>query len=255
MKIPLPLFALLALGASLSSPAHADVQAPALSDLAPAAKQGLTVTFSAGGKSDTRAGRLIALFVPAGEAPTPFLAPGPFTAKWEGEITSDLRAAFTFTVDTTGGVTATLNGQPLLDSRLHIAPQPAQLQKGANKLVVEFQSPPQGDAMVRLMWSSKDFPREPIPPTAFQHDTGAKDLRTGERLREGRLLFAQNRCSACHDASPVLPPKGEGLSELAQDAPTFDAIGDKYREPWLAAWINDSAQHPSARTHAESLRG
>ncbi|MEP6669826.1 MAG: c-type cytochrome [Chthoniobacter sp.] len=247
MKIPLPLFALLALTASLSSPARADIQTPALADLAPATMQGLTVTFSAGGKTDTRAGRLIALFVPAGEAPTPFLAPGPFTAKWEGEITSDLRAAFTFTVDTTGVVTATLNGQPLLDSRLRIAPQPAQLQKGANKLVVEFQSPPQGDAMVRLMWSSKDFPREPIPPTAFQHDTSAKDLRTGERLRAGRLLFAQNRCSACHDASAVLPPKGEGLPELAQDAPTFDAIGDKYREPWLAAWINDPH---SIRPHA-----
>ncbi|MDR3401183.1 MAG: cytochrome c [Chthoniobacter sp.] len=250
MKIPLPLLALLALGASLSRIAHADestVHAPALADLPAAAKQGLTVTFSAGGKTDTRAGRLIALYVPAGEAPTPFLAPGPFTAKWEGEILSDLRAAFTFTVDTTGIVTATLNGKPLLDSRLRIAPQPVQLQKGANQLVVEFQSPPQGDAMVRFMWSSKDFPREPVSPMALQHDTNAKDLRTGERLREGRLLFAQNHCSACHEAGAVLPPKGEGMPELAQDAPTFDAIGDKYREPWLAAWINDPH---SIRPHA-----
>ena len=250
MKIPLPLLALLIISASLPFPAHAEdnaVQAPALADLPPALKQGLAVTFSAGGRTDTRAARLVALYVPAGEAPTPFLAPGPFTAKWEGEINSDLRAEYTFTVDTLGTVTATLNGKPLLDSRLRSAPQPAQLQKGANKLVVEFQSPPQGDAMVRLMWSSKEFPREPVPPTAFQHDASAKDLRAGERLREGRLLFAQNRCAACHDGGAVLPPKGAGMPELAQDAPLFDAIGDKYREPWLAAWINDPH---SIRPHA-----
>lgn len=247
MKISLPLLALLALGSSLAQADENSVQAPPLPDMAPAAKQGLTVSFSAGGKTDTRGARLVALYVPAGEAPTPFLAPGAFTAKWEGEIVSDLRAEYTFIVDTTGVVTATLNGAPLLDSRQRIAPHHTQLQKGANKLVVEFQSPAQGDAMVRLNWSSKEFPREPVSPTAFQHDANAKDLRTGERLREGRLLFAQNHCTACHEASALLPPKGEGMPELAQDAPTFDAIGEKYREPWLAAWINDPH---SIRPHA-----
>ena len=242
--------ALLAVGACLAASApgaERTVQTPALADLPPAVKQGLTVTFTAAGQTDTRPARLIALYVPAGETPTPFLAAGPFTAKWEGEIDSELRAAYTFSVDTTGVVTATLNGAPLLDSRLRIAPQPVHLQKGANKIVVEFQSPAQGDAMVRLMWASKDFPREPVPPTVFQHDANAKELRTGERLREGRLLFAQNHCSACHDGAGLLPPKGAGMPELAQDAPLFDAIGDKYREAWLAAWINDPH---SIRPHA-----
>jgi mono/diheme cytochrome c family protein len=243
MKIPLLLLAL-ALSASAEESA---VPTPPLAELAPEMKQGLTVTFRAGGQTDTRAARLVALSIPAGEAPTPFLAPGPFTARWEGQILADLRGACTFTVETTGIVTATLNGQPLLDSRLRIAPQPVQLQKGANPLVVEFQSPAQGDAMVRLTWSSKEFPREPVPPSAFQHDTSAQDLRTGERLREGRLLFAQNHCSACHADATALPPKGEGMPELAQDAPLFDAIGDKYREAWLAAWINDPR---SVRPHA-----
>lgn len=247
MKISLPLLALLTLGLPLTQAEDKAVQAPPLADLAPAAKQGLTVTFSAGGRTDTRSARLISLYVPANEAPTPFLAPGAFTAKWEGEIVSDLRAEYTFNVETNGTVTATLNGAPLLESSKGSAPHPAQLQKGANKLVVEFQSPAQGDAVVRLNWSSKEFPSEPISPTAFQHDANAKDLRTGERLREGRLLFAQNHCTACHDAGAVLPPKGEGMPELAQDAPLFDAIGDKYREPWLAAWINDPH---SIRPHA-----
>ncbi len=215
------------------------LKTPPLVAAKPEKKQGLTVTFTAGGKTDTRAARLVALFVPAGQPATPFLPAGAFTAKWEAEIVSELRAEYTFTVATSGVVTATLNGAPLLDSRLRIAPTPTQLQKGANKLVVEFQSPAQGDSMARLMWSSKEFPSEPVPPTAFQHDASGKELRTGERLREGRLLFAQNRCAACHDATALLPPKGEGMPELAQDAPTFEAVGEKYREAWLAAWIND----------------
>jgi len=212
---------------------------PPLPEARPAKQQGLTVTFEAGGKRDARRARLVALFVPAGQPATPFLPVGPFTAKWEAEIVSELRAEYTFAVETTGIATATLNGAPLLDSRLKIAPQPVQLQKGANKLVVEFQSPAQGDASVRLMWSSKEFPREPLPPTVFQHDVNANDLRLGERLREGRMLFAQNRCVACHEAGPLMPPKGEGMPELAQDAPTFDNVGGKYQEAWLAAWIND----------------
>jgi mono/diheme cytochrome c family protein len=241
-KSSLPLFSFLVLSIGCAAPLAAqstDLKVPLLAAAKPEKKQGLSVTFVAGGKTDTRAARLVALYVPAGQSPTPFLPVGPFTATWEAEIVSDLRAEYTFSVETSGVVRATLNGAPLLDSRLRIAPQPTQLQKGANKLVVEFESPSEGDAMVRLMWASKEFPREPVPPAIFQHDANADAIRIGERLREGRLLFAQNRCVACHEAGPALPPKGEGMPELAQDAPTFDNVGAKFQEPWLAAWIAD----------------
>jgi mono/diheme cytochrome c family protein len=239
MKVPLALLAFGSLLATSLLAQDAALKAPALATTKPEKKQGLTVTFAAGGKTDTRAARLVALFVPAGQPATPFVPVGPFTAKWEAEIVSELRAEYTFAIETTGVVRATLNDAPLLDSRLRIAPTSTQLQKGANKLVVEFESPAQGDAAVRLMWSSKEFPLEPVPPTVFQHDANADDLRLGERLREGRLLFAQNRCVACHDAGTLLPPRGEGMPELAQDAPTFDNVGGKFQEAWLAAWIND----------------
>ena len=41
---------------------------------------------------------------------------------------------------------------------------------GANALVVTYDSPPSGDAFVRLSWSSEDFAREPIPPVALARD-------------------------------------------------------------------------------------
>ena len=238
MKVPLSLVLALALAVPLSAQAAA-LKTPPLATAAPEKKQGLAVTFTGGGKTDTRAARLVALFVPAGQPASPFVPAGPFTARWEADILSPLRAEYTFTVETNGVATATLNGEPLLDSRLKDAPKPTKLQKGANRLVVEFASPKDGDAALRLLWSSREFPSEPVPPTVFQHDANAAEVRTGGRLREGRLLFAQNRCVACHDAATLLPPKGEGLPELAQDAPTFDDVGSKFREPWLAAWIND----------------
>jgi mono/diheme cytochrome c family protein len=144
-----------------------------------------------------------------------------------------------FAVEVQGSVKVSLNDAVILGGTAKIAGKPVQLNKGANKLVVEYQSPEKGDAMLRLLWSSKEFPWEPVPPTVFKHDANAKELRAGERVREGRLLFAQNRCTACHEAAALLPPKGEGMPELAQDAPIFDALGEKYQEPWLAAWISD----------------
>ncbi|NBU26118.1 MAG: aminopeptidase, partial [Gammaproteobacteria bacterium] len=46
--------------------------------------------------------RLLALYVPAGQAPTPFLAAGPFTAKWEGDLQSPLRGTFKLGAESSG---------------------------------------------------------------------------------------------------------------------------------------------------------
>ncbi len=242
MKSPIRLIAPIACLALLLPALRAQesaIKAPPIAEAAPALKQGLALTFTAGGKSDTRAARLVALAVPAGQPATPFLPAGPFTAKWEAEILSDMRAEFTFAAEVQGAVKVTLNGVAILEGIARTESQPVKLQKGANKLAVEFTSPAKGDALLRLLWSSKEFPWEPVPPTAFQHNTSAPDLRTGERIRAGRLLFAELRCAACHDAAGLLPTRGEGMPELAQDAPQFGELGAKFHEPWLAAWIND----------------
>ena len=242
MKDSLSRFAPLAFWALLLTPAFAQENAlkqPPLADAPARETQGLTLSFSAGGKTDTRGARLVALYVPAGQPASPFLAVGSFAAKWEGAITSELRAQVAFSAEVRGSMKVSLNDAVILEGTAKTTGKPVQLNKGSNKLVVEFQTPEKGDAILRLLWSSKEFPWEPVPPTVFKHDASAKELRAGERIREGRLLFAEHRCAACHEAGSVFPPKGEGMPELAHDASIFDAIGEKYQEHWMAAWIND----------------
>ncbi len=224
----------LALLSALATAAFAAVEAPPLGDAKSALKIGLTLTFTTpDGKTDTRRARLVALFVPADQSPTPFLPTGAFTAKWDGSIDSPLRAEYTFHVQSSGGFALSINGAPVTDGTT------VKLSKGANPLAAELTRAASGDTFVRLNWLSREFPSEPVPPTVFTHDANALSLRTGERLREGRLLFAQLRCAACHEASAVLPPKGQGMPELAQDAPVFDELGAKFHETWMAHWISD----------------
>ena len=276
MKVRIGLSLIIFVALSFFDPSRATgaVQRPLSADEPPKQKQGLTLLLQCGDKKDTREARLVALCVPASQPPSPFLSAGPFHARWEAEIVSDLRAEYTLAADVDGrlkvllngvviiegdsrkivtGVStnvypnATIEGTLALDGLIRLTGKPVQLNKGANKLVVEYDSAALGDSILRLLWSSKEFPWEPIPPTVFQHDSNAGELRAGEQARKGRLLFAQLRCAACHDAAGLLPQKGEGMPELAQDAPIFDELGAKYRQPWLAAWINDPH---SIRPHA-----
>lgn len=218
----------------LAGLARAAVEAPPLPEAAPKATPGLALTFTTpDGKTDARTARLVALFVPAGQAPTPFLPAGAFTATWQGAIVSPLRAEHTLRAESSGGFLLTINGAPVADGAT------VKLNKGANPILATLPRAATGDTFLRLKWSGRDFPTEPIPPTVFSHDASLKALREGDRLRAGRLLFAQLHCAACHQAGSILPPRGEGMPELAQDAPVFDQPGAKYRETWLAHWIAD----------------
>ena len=149
----------------------------------PEPKQGVTLTFSVGGKTDTRAARLVALEVPAGQPATPFLPAGPFTARWDASILSDLRAEFSFAADVRGSVKVTINGAVILEGSARVESPPIKLQKGANPITIEFTSPAKGEAMLRLLWSSKEFPWEPVPPTAFQQNWAQKPFQTGPALK------------------------------------------------------------------------
>ena len=204
--------------------------------------QGLTLTVTSGGKTDVLPARLVALFVPAGKPATPFVPAGPFTAKWEGEVTTPLRGEYTFFAEVKGAFRLSVNGKDLLegagDATAQTVNKAVQLNKGGNKIVAEFSSDNSSDAMLQLWWSTREFPPEPVPPISLAHMPVSQE-RTGGLVREGRLLFAQLRCAACHEPGDLLPPKGQGMPELAHDAPLFDELGSKYHEAFLAHWIND----------------
>ncbi|MEO7319369.1 MAG: c-type cytochrome, partial [Chthoniobacteraceae bacterium] len=240
-KLPSVLAALLILAPCGFS--ESTVKPAPLAEMPPKMKPGLTLTFTAGGRSDTRDARILALHVPAGAAATPFLPAGAFGAKWEGEIVLPLRSEYTIAAEVRGALKLTINGNQVFegagDSTVQVMDKTLQLNKGGNKIVAEFSGDGKEDAFLQVTWSSKEFPAEPIPPTAFSHNISAPDLREGQRKREGRMLFAQLRCAACHGDAALIPARGEGMAELAQDAPLVGDLGAKFNEPWLAQWIGD----------------
>ena len=200
-----------------------------------ASEPGLTTTFTAGNQTDARVDRMLALYVPAGQPVTPFLKAGPFTAKWEGQIESSIRGSFTFSAETSGKFKCTINGQVAWDGS---GPKTIQINQGANQISAEFTSAAQGDSFVRFFWQSKDFPLEPVPPMAFAH-TPTPAEQTGERLRAGRLLFAQLNCAACHADAAKIPAKGQGMPEHGQLAPLLSGFSTKYNPDFLTEWIAD----------------
>ncbi len=204
--------------------------------------QGLHASFEAGGRTDRRVDRLLALQVPAGQPVTPWLPAGPFKARWEGTVEAPVRGIFTLWAETSGKFRLTVNGQAALEGA---GTKSVQLNKGPNAIVAEFESDGKTDAHLRAGWASKDFPREAFPPTSLAHATD-EALTKSLRLREGRALFANLNCAACHQDAK-LPAKGAGMPEYGQNAPLLADLGTKFDRAWLTRWILDPA---SFRPHA-----
>ena len=81
-----------------------------LEEARPSLEQGLTLTFSQGGKTDVRPARLLSLYVPESHSPTPFLSAGPFTATWSGFLNQRLRNEVTFSVLGRGKILVKVGG-------------------------------------------------------------------------------------------------------------------------------------------------
>src|SRR4051794_31403353 len=87
----------------------ADAEAAAAEAEAENEQPGLALTFSRPGSAgDTRTARLVALYVPKGAAPTPFVDAGPFVATWEGVLNLKIRDAYTFLAQGRGKLTVTV---------------------------------------------------------------------------------------------------------------------------------------------------
>ena len=202
---------------------------------------GLASVLRSGPASDHRSADIIALYVPAGQPATPFLPAGPVSATWSGDLTVDLRGDYTFHAAFSGKLKLLINDAVVLDSEGRspswVDSQKVRLNKGANRIVAEYSGPQKGDSEVRVYWSGKEVPFNPIPTAALSHSTNP-DIERSDRLRKGRDLFAELRCIRCH--------AGEGsMPELSADAPSFSGIGSRRQFGWMARWI---AQPASLRT-------
>ncbi len=199
-----------------------------------AGEQGLALTLEAGGRQDARRERLAALHVPSGQPASPFLPAGSFVARWEGSLLSEVRQEARFRV--VGGAAArlTIGGKPVPNLT---EGGDVTLDKGENPIVLETSGDGKGDLTLRLEWAGRGFGWEPVPPEAFRHDPAK--VAAGMQLREGRRLFAELRCATCHIGPDKVPPPGRGMPELAKDAPVLANYGERFREPYLAHWIQD----------------
>ncbi|MDE2641490.1 MAG: c-type cytochrome [Verrucomicrobiota bacterium] len=228
----------------------------AAAKIKPVLLDGLAVTFKSqnGGQADTTVRPHFMLYVPLGQAPTPFVAPGAFTAEWEGVIQLDLRDRFVFQAELNGSFKLELNGAVVLeatsDGGTTDPTRRIRLNSRSNTLKATYTSPPGGDAFFRLYWASPDFANEPIPPKFLKHSPSDR-LAKGASLRHGRQLAAEHRCFACHATG--VPARR--MLELAMDAPALDGIGSRRDAGWMAEWILNPAQLRPQATMPALLHG
>jgi mono/diheme cytochrome c family protein len=241
-KLPLSLRA----PATLTPGAGGLPDSPPLADLESKDAPGLTLRIeAAGGASghalaDLRVTRMLALYVPAGSAPSAFTA-GPYKATFEGDISMRLRDFLFFSPRGRGKLNLTINGKPVLDLSGDFADkisESTRLNKGKNHLVAVYEPLPNTDGELRLFWATKTTLPEPVPPGVLSHHNGDRSLRQSLRVREGRLLVAQLRCTKCHIVDGLADGKA-GMPELAMDAPSLEQAGWRLSPEWMAAWISN----------------
>ena len=228
----------------------------AAAEAKPVLLDGLAVTFKSqnGGQADTTVRPHFMLYVPLGQAPTPFVSPGAFTAEWEGVIQLDLRDRFVFQAELNGSFKLELNGAVVLeatsDGGTTDPTRRIRLNSRSNTLKATYTSPPGGDAFFRLYWATPDYANEPIPPKFLKHSPSER-LAKGAALRHGRQLAAEHRCFACHATG--VPARR--MLELAMDAPALDGIGSRRDAGWMAEWILNPAQLRPQATMPALLHG
>jgi mono/diheme cytochrome c family protein len=215
-------------------------------------RPGLALTFTAARPGTSQADTLVApnvwLHVARGETPSPFLAPGPFTATWRGFLSVDLRSIHTFQAEVNGSLEVVINARQALevagDGGMSDAGPPMPLNKGLNEILVTYTPAKTGDAHVRLFWTARGSYPKLLPQAAFSH-TPDEPLLIAQRRQRGRELFLEHRCARCHT------PGSGTIPEAFMNAPEFTGIGSRRNAAWLRSLVaNPEAARGDARMPA-----
>ena len=197
------------------------------------------------GSSDARVARSVALHVPSGQSPSPFLKAGSFTARWEGKLVLEKRSRLVFHLEGRGQAKLLIDGEVLVEA-IGSSSESERLRSGEHEFLVEYIPPPEGEATLQLWWEGREFGKEPMPANVFRHDPEDKVLQRQSSFRRGRMLVAEKRCGSCHDSGTE-----EMMPELRLQAPSLDDIGNRLQADWLVRWIsNPESLRPHARMPA-----
>ena len=196
------------------------------------------------GITDADTARLVSLYVAPGAAHSPFSPAGPFRATFEGDINIRLRSYVHLSAEGRGKLTVSVGGKMVLDTSgedlSKVTSDEIRLNKGKNHLIATYESPKDGPAIVRLLWSSKTWLPEPLPPTLLTHVAPMAEVAHSLEVREGRFLFAEFRCVRCHrDPSLEDSPSMDRMPELDQDAPSLAEGGARLNQAWIERWVSD----------------
>ena len=193
-----------------------------------------------GERNDARQVRLPTLYVAAGTAPTALLSPGAFHATFEGYLRTKLKGDYGFRFEGQGSVRLKVNGEKIIEGGpgdlAKVEPATVLLGKGYNYVVIEYDSPPEGDATLRTYWSSDSFAPEPVPPTLLMHDSGDQHLVEYGAIHTGRELFAVYGCGRCHAPGPGITLGESAMPEMTGQAPSLALVGRRLSTDWIAAW-------------------
>lgn len=219
---------------------------------------GLAFSFQRPGeeRADVRISRLAALNQPLDRPVSPFLPPGPFAAAVEGTLKIPMSGFYQFRFQPNTDASAVLTGRAKLwinDELLvesdgqNSVTQKLLINRGHNRIRVEYSSPSLGDARFHLQWKGYNFDWEPLSPALLFHDSASTELKLAKQRRKGRELFATNHCQRCHETGTERP----AMFEANLDPPNLANASERFTRPWLIEWLlrpgtlrSHDGQHP-----------
>jgi mono/diheme cytochrome c family protein len=206
----------------------------------PSGEPGLVMNFDSESTDAVQVPQL-ALTVPTGGVPSVFIGGRNFGASWRGALVVPERDDYTFMLEGNGTASLQVDGKVIVSGELPLtALLPLPLAKGAHAIYASYKSPRQGEARVRLMWSSPQFRPEPVPASAFRFIPSA-EMDAWTKARAGRELFAAAQCIRCHQ--PNQPLQREAMPELSMLPPDFANIGNRLDTAWLEQWVRNPQGH------------
>jgi cytochrome c2 len=216
----------------------------------------LTIHSFVNGATDARSAPLIALQVPEGAPPTPFLPPGPFEATWSGIMQFENAAEYLFFAEGRGEILVDIHDEIVIDGSAAdlsvLQATPTLFEMGHHPFSIRYRSPENGEGAFKLYWQTEGVPKEPISPLFLTTYWPTKDLEKGQRLRRGRNLFAEHRCHKCH-ALPFPLDEEHAMPELGMDSPTLDGAAERLSESWLVEWTIDPHAYRPTSTMPKGL--